>query len=431
MANSTPFKKGLKWFGVALGALMLILVILLAPFFILTPSPTVNGDTVKSVEDLDQYFNTLTNEGLPPAMSVTVLKAGVPVFAKAYGIADGITGEPATPEHVYHFWSMTKSITAVAIFRLMEQGKLTLDDPVVAHLPKFEPIDSDGNPVNLTIGNLIAHQSGLADFDDKIFSWIHLASQPRFGETRMVNERLINYRTVKKAPGTVTEYRNINYVLLGGIIEAVTGKTYEDYVRQEILTPLQMKSTDFVYRSDMQGKIVRGSLAYYTFFTPLLKLMGPEGGLDAITEQQIDDRNWLKLLYTDYAASTSLIGTSYDMARFCQMLINLGELDGARVISAEHARAILYGGRSDLQRDAVKADVNEAGLSEGVLGWGTKTWYLNGVEVIGHNGGGPGFALHYLMVPSKNIVVVVLTNSTAANALGLASTAAAVYLDMP
>ena len=107
----------------------------------------------------------------------------------------------------------------------------------------------------------------------------------------MVNERLGEYRTVNWKPGSQSQYGNINYVLLGAIIEAVTGGTYEDYVRQEILLPLKMSATDFIYREDMLDRAAVGSQTHYSFYTLLVELMGPEGGLDGFTKRKIDDRH--------------------------------------------------------------------------------------------------------------------------------------------
>jgi CubicO group peptidase (beta-lactamase class C family) len=147
----------------------------------------------------------------------------------------------------------------------------------------------------------------------------------------------------------------------------------------------------------------------------LLALIGPEGGIDSFVEKRINDLFWLKLIYTDYTASTSLIGTGTDLGRFGQMLLNGGELDGVRILSKESTMEILYGGRPL----GSKADTR--------LGNGTKTWYSKGVELIGHGGGGPGFALQYLLVPGNNLVVVVLTNGTIIDAFELSTLIASVF----
>lgn len=424
MNIKTIVKKIAKWGAIISLVAVVILAVVVGPFIFLSPSPTADPEVVKTVKDLDQYLTSLTSEGIPPAIDITVLKAGEKVFSKAYGVADGTTGETATLDHVYHYWSMTKSFTAVGILQLVDKGMISLDESISTYIPNFVPMDEQGNPVKVTVDNLLSHKSGLPDFDTKMLAWLHMKGEPHYGETRMVTERLQDYRTIVAVPGSVSKYGNMNFVLLGAIIESVTDGTYEDYIRQEILSPLKMDSTDLVYRPDMKGKMARGSQAYYNFFTPLLYLMGPEGGLDALTVKEIDGRHWLKLMYTDYAASTSLIGTGADLSRFGQMLLNQGELDGVRILSQDRARDILYGGRMAGEKEQVLS-----GERKTALGYGTKTWFQDGVEVIGHGGGGPGYAQHYVVIPEKDLVIVALTNSSAGNGAALARLAASVFIN--
>jgi CubicO group peptidase (beta-lactamase class C family) len=416
-------KRAAKWGGFLILAIALFLVASVGPFFFLAPTPSANPEPVKTVEDLDRYFTSITSEGLPPAMDITVMKGGEKVFSKAYGVADGLTGEAATPDHVYHYWSMTKSVTAVGILQLVEKQRIFLDEPLNTYLSEFVPLDDKGKPVKITVRQLLNHTSGLPDFTTKMLAWVHKKGDPRYGETRMVNERLQGYRTIVSEPGTVSTYGNLNFVLLGAIIEAVTGDTYEDFVRREILQPLKMNATDFIYRPDMEFKTARGSQAYYSFYTLMVEFMGPEGGMDAMTVDEVDGRHWLNLMHTDYAASTSLIGTSGDMSRFGQMLLNLGELDGVRILNEDHARDILYGGRMPGEKEQVMS-----GERDVALGYGTKTWSLDGTEIIGHGGGGPGYALQYLVVPEHDLVIVALTNSSLAEADELAKLAATVFM---
>jgi D-alanyl-D-alanine carboxypeptidase len=415
-------KKIAKWVGISLVIIVLGIVLYLSQFFLFSPKPTTQAIDVKTVNDLDNYLSALVAEGLPPAMDVTVLKQGQPVFSKAYGIANGLTGEKVTKNHVYHFWSMTKSFTAVAIFQLIEQGKISLDESINAYLPNFSPVDESGKSVKVTIDHLLSHTSGLPDFDKKMAVWLHLDGEPRYGETRMVNERFQEYQTIVAQPGTVSKYGNINYVLLGAVIEAVTGGTYEAYIRQSIFTPLKMDSSDFVYRPDMMKNAVKGSHHAYHFWTLLLTFFGPEGGLDSLTEGKTENRHWLKFMHTDYAAATAVIGTGLDMSRFGQMLLNQGELDGMRILSKESANQVLLGGRFAGEREQVTA-----GAKEVALGYGTKTWYDQGIEIIGHGGGGPGFALQYFVVPEKELVVVILTNQTLAIAHDVAKVVVSVF----
>lgn len=415
-------KKAVKWFLVILTLVCLPVVLYLGPFLLLSPQAESQAINIKTVEDLDSYLSALVAEGIPPAIDVTVLKNGQSVFSKAYGVANGLNGEKANKENVYHYWSMTKSFTAVAVFQLIEQGKISLSDSITMYLPNFNPTDELGDPVNITIEQLLTHTSGLPDFNFKMAAWLHLNGEPRYGETRMVNERFQDFQTIVAQPGSASEYGNINFVILGAAIESVTGQDYEDYVRENILTPLKMADTDFVYRPDMLDKVAKGSHHKYHFWSVLLTFFGPEGGLDYMSDGVIENRHWTKLVLTDYAAATALIGSGNDMSRFGQMLLNQGELDGVRIISADSANKILHGGRFGDE----KAEVF-AGNKEVALGYGTKTWADEGVELIGHGGGGPGFSLQYFIIPEKNLVVVILLNQTLSTAHDIGKVVASVF----
>ena len=131
MQTKVLLKKAAKWGGFLVLAIALFLVVSVGPYFFLAPTPSANPEPVKTVEDLDRYFTSITSEGLPPALDITVMKGGEKVFAKAYGVADG------SPGHVYHYWSMTKSVTAVGILQLVEKQRIFLDEPLNTYLTEF------------------------------------------------------------------------------------------------------------------------------------------------------------------------------------------------------------------------------------------------------------------------------------------------------
>ncbi|MCC6545063.1 MAG: beta-lactamase family protein, partial [Nitrospirae bacterium] len=134
-------------------AVLLVLVII--SLYSLAPHPPGVPDQVENVQELDAFFERLVASGSPPGLSAAVVKNGRLVYNRAFGYADGPRGIKAVPETVYHWWSMTKIPTVVAILQLMEQGKLGLDDPVTRHLPWFNVIyPSDHSPV-VTIRHLI------------------------------------------------------------------------------------------------------------------------------------------------------------------------------------------------------------------------------------------------------------------------------------
>jgi len=114
--------------------ILLILIILVSGLYAFAPHPPPTPRRVKDIAEMESYLNRLVASGNPPGLSVVVVKDGMLVYNRAFGYADGPRGELATPNTVYHWWSMTKIPTAMAIMQLQEQGNLSLDDAVTQYL---------------------------------------------------------------------------------------------------------------------------------------------------------------------------------------------------------------------------------------------------------------------------------------------------------
>jgi CubicO group peptidase (beta-lactamase class C family) len=145
----------------------------------------------------------------------------------------------------------------MAILQLQERGKLSLHDPVVGYLPSFEVTYPSDTSKHVTILNLLNHSSGQPDQDAPTFiRWIHHDEDPPVHQTDFVKKVLPEYSRLKFEPGDHDEYSNIGYMLLGAIIEKVSGMAYEDYIRESILRPLEMNHTDFLYAKTLEPELV-------------------------------------------------------------------------------------------------------------------------------------------------------------------------------
>lgn len=421
--NITKLSGRILKYGVGLVLLAVLLIgIYISQFFIFTPKTDVDLAEVSSLAGLDSYLTRITELELPPALDITILQHGNKVFSKAYGIKDGKSRLPVDKNSVYHFYSSTKSFTAVATLKLAEKGVIKLSDDIRQYLPEFNPIDKDNKPLALTIDQLLTHSTGLPDITVKQFQWLTSIDQQPLGDTKVVAKYFNEFNQSAWAPSTQQKYINTNYILLGAMIDAVTEEGYEGYVKQNILEPLGMTQSDFVYREDILEHAVTGIQDYYHFFTPMLAAFGPKGGLESLTDYKIGNQHWLNLIYTDYIASTSLIGTGEDMSRFAQMLLDGGSLNGVQILTKESADKILYQGK--LAKEVVKAKNNDISYA---IGYGTKTWYLEGFEAIGHGGSGPGFIMQYFVIPEKEMVVVVLASNASTDANGIALKVASLF----
>src|SRR5689334_14582655 len=172
-----------------------------------TPPKQVENST-----ELEAYFNRLVESGNPPSLSVAVVKDGKVVYQKAFGYADAPRGIKATPDTVYHWWSMTKIPTAIAIMQLKERGQLDLDDEVAAYLPWFKVKDPSNTNTPIRIRHLLQHSSGLPDTMPAMIGWVHYDDEPR-NQTDLAKKFLPDFNTLKFEPGTQASYSNFNYIL--------------------------------------------------------------------------------------------------------------------------------------------------------------------------------------------------------------------------
>ncbi len=362
------------------------------------PHPPSTPARVGNVSDLETYLNRLVESGSPPGLSVAVVKDGKLVYNRGFGYADQPRGERATPDTVYHWWSMTKIPSAIAVMQLQEQGKLKLDDEVTRYLPWFEAHDASKNSQIITIRNLLQHTSGLPDTVPAIIGWVHYDDASR-DLTEFVKKHLHEYNKLRSKPGEKASYSNFNYMVLGAIIEAVAGQPYETYITQNILQPLGMSRTNFVYNFEMAEYEAAGSLPAIHFYTPLLPFL-----LDAyaLVRERQGKLLWLNRVYIDVTPSTGLIGPTTDVARFMIAYLNQGNLDGKQILSPESVSAM-----------------NETAPLDGRgLGWLIED--RQGSRLIEHIGGGPGFATIMRLYPASGLGIVILSNGTDLDRDGLA-----------
>jgi len=174
--------------------------------------------------------------------AMLVARNGKVLLEDAWGLADRESGTPTTPDTRFRIGSMNKMFTAVATLQLVEAGKLALDDPIGQHLVDYP---NEEVATKVTVRHLLTHTGGTGD----IFG-------PQFDSNRLELREHKDYvdlfgpRGLAFEPGTRHEYSNYGYVLLGALIEAVSGQSYYDYVRTNIFQPAGMTSTDSLPETD-------------------------------------------------------------------------------------------------------------------------------------------------------------------------------------
>ena len=257
--RSGAFQHWPYWLGgalVVIGAGLIVAWAHRPPFVGADPAPT----SVESIEEFESYVERLVDSGEPPGVSVAVVKDGSLVYQRGFGYADGPNQMEATADTVHHWWSITKMFTTVGILQLAEKDLLDLNDPVSEHLAFFDVEYPQPDSPPITIRHLLTHTSGLPDLGGSDFiSLIHYDGDPPYNQTEFLKDILPNYRQLVAEPGTEGRYTNVGTIVLSAVIEAVTGETYEGYIRDNILRPLGMDHTDFVYTEAMRDLEASGS----------------------------------------------------------------------------------------------------------------------------------------------------------------------------
>jgi D-alanyl-D-alanine carboxypeptidase len=132
------------------------------------------------------------------------------------------------------------------VLQLAEQGRLRLDRPVRELLPSFHA-EPQGRGDRVTVAELLNHSAGLPNNVPAVVGWMRLEDQPPLDQTRLYEDRFPAYARVEREPGTLGVYSNVDYLVLGALIEHVSGIPYEQYVTEHVLRPLGMTHTAFAY----------------------------------------------------------------------------------------------------------------------------------------------------------------------------------------
>jgi CubicO group peptidase (beta-lactamase class C family) len=243
------------------------------------------------------------------------------------GWADIAAKKPMQPDNLFWIASMSKPITCTAMMILVDEGKVGLDDPVEKYLPEFKKLQVaiNGDAKNLkkpnqpiTVRQILSHTSGMrfsSPIEHPTLDMLPLAVAVRsYAKTPLQTE-----------PGTKWAYANAGINTGGRIIEVVSGMPYEDFLQQRLFTPLGMKDTTFWPNDEQTAR--------------LAKSYRPNPTHDGLVEIQIDQLHYpLNDHKRQPMPAGGLFSTAADLANFCRMILNNGELDGKRYVSDKSIR---------------------------------------------------------------------------------------------
>jgi CubicO group peptidase (beta-lactamase class C family) len=291
----------------------------------------------------------IANHEIAGAVTVIVDRNGIRHLG-CIGDADIAARKPMTPDTLFWIASMTKPVTGVAVLMLQDEGKLSVNDPVAKHLPEFASLKTpSGKPANLTIRQILTHTSGLGE-----------ARGPEAANARTLADLVPVWLAapMQYEPGEKWSYTQSGINAAARIVEVASGKSFDAFLQERLFNPLGMSNTTFHITPENRQKLVT---AY---------ARNREGdGLTPVPARPdfgSPDRPPL--------GNGGLFSTGPDCARFCQMLLNGGELDGRRYLSREAMELLSTPQTGDLPTGFFQS---EAFGSHGRnYGWGLATCVL-------------------------------------------------------
>jgi len=306
-----------------------------------------------------------------PGVQVAIRSGDELVLSTAVGVADLTTGAPLTTTHLFRIASHSKTFTATAVMRLVEAGRLRLDDPIGQFVPE---LDAGGSPIaRVTIRELLGHQSGvIRDGEDGDFWQLGRPFPDRAGPIAEVLRAGVVHRRNEHF-----KYSNVGYALLGLAVESVTGTSYAEHLRTSVLEPLGLRRTGAEYDPARADEYAAGHTGL---------LLGDDARQ---TIAHVDTRAM--------AAATGFYSTAEDLTVYGSAHY-LGE---ERLLSDDSKRV--------MQR--LESIVTVYGTEVGRYGVGMALQTVGERKLIGHSGGYPGHITLTLIDPVDRLVVSVLTNA--------------------
>jgi len=338
-------------------------LIMAAPLLAPLSAAHAQGAPNLDLDAIDAFLKSCVTTYHIPGLSIAIVKDNQVVMLRGYGEAR--PGQPMTPKTQLYLGSVTKSFTALAVMQLVERGKLELDAPIQRYLPWFKVADPAAS-AQITVRHLLNHTSGLSAAGDPNASDYPLSLTDQV--KALQNARLT-------APvGAQFQYYNQNYRVLGLLIEQVSGQSFGDYMRANILGPLQMNST-VAHPADAPN-LAQGHSQAFGFPLPRTQPFRPAA-----------------------LPSGYLISSAEDMAHYVIALLNDGRYQDRQLVKPETLAQIFT------LPSGIKSEYG--------MGWLIAQDKLFGTFYY-HSGALENFHAEVLMLPTQKIGIAVLANQSGA-----------------
>ncbi len=321
-----------------------------------------------------------------PGLQYIVVDKDTVIYEYSPGLSDVKNKTSLSINNTMAAFSMTKTLTAIAVLQLVEQEQVQLDDKVSCFIE--HPYNSD-----ITVRQLISHTSGIPN--PIPLRWVHLAdAQDSFNEQVALTEVLIDNPKLKSPPDTKYKYSNIGYWLLGKVIESASGKSYSEYVTENIFVPLELTPEEIGFQVSNEDNHAKGYLKKWSFMNFIGRFMMDKNMFGENEDGWIHMENF----YLNGPAFGGAMGSAKAFSRILQDLLS----ENSKILGSS-TKQLLY--EQQKLRSGEKVDMT--------LGWHIRK--LNDITYYYKEGGGAGFCCEMRIYPEKGIASVLMLNRTSFN----------------
>lgn len=331
-------------------------------------------DHTNIVAHLDHILTEFTQKEAIPGLAVGIVQDSRILYTKGFGVKSILSQEPVDERTLFHQASISKTLVATAIMQLVERGMIQLDCSICDYLPYFSMADDRFRFI--TIRQLLNHTSGMPDEDD--YGW----DRPEYDELALERYvRGLHQRKLSNAPGEQYEYSNIAFEILGDVIAKISGKSFEQHMKDHIFTPVQMTDSTFLKHEANDRlatpHILKGNRDYGATISdvfPYHRAHGP---------------------------SSTLYANAVDMCRYAIAQLNKG-------VTAEGETIVQAQSFDELWKPNALTGEGAASSHVGL------SWFLGqykGHMIVSHSGMDTGFQSILKILPEQGIAVSVMINS--------------------
>jgi len=329
-------------------------------------APSDVGFSTEALDRLSAVMQQQVDEDRMAGLVVLIARRGKVAYFEPFGMRDIETKDALKKDAIFRIYSMTKPITSAAVMMLHEEGRFALDDPVAKYLPEFAGLevgvevpnpDGDGTVLDtvpcerdMTIRDLLRHTSGLTYgfFAKSVVDAEYVKVGVLIGDKTIADTvEKLGKIPLKHQPGTAWEY-SLSTDVLGRLIEVVSGVPFDRFLHERIFTPLRMVDTGFYVPKEKQDRLA-------TVYS-----LAKDGTIGPAEDGS--GRGFLEPP-TRFSGGGGLVSTTTDYLRFCQMILNDGELDGVRLLRPETVDLMTADHLGDIP-------VGFAGMAMGMAGAG-------------------------------------------------------------